>query len=552
MSLGAENLGMREKVTQEERNERLLAPIVRGTVHHGAAQNVIDGGADLTGRRQLVTNVLATWLAQGVYIVAGFIMPRAIDLHLGQTLLGVWDFAWSLVGYFVLVQIGIINSINRFVARYHAEDDRSGINRTISSVTCVLASMSVAILLILSALYWFVLPKYMGARFGNSLGDVQRTVALLGSEVAVQTLFAGFGGVLQGLHRWKLYTILQAGGYAISVLCMILALTLGASLPTIAMIHFCGVVATWVVIAISAHRIYPSLKIRVSLATRGEAWRLIHFGTKSFIPQIGELLVNQTVNLLIVSYLGPAALAVYSRPRNLAASLRTLVSKMAAVLIPSTGSLEARGQIEELQSLTIKSTRYAAFLTLPFTLLLVILGGPILSIWMGAGYSSDVLAGVLGLGTALILMQTPAFSILVGINRHGPPGRAHFVACLVTALLVPVALGRFKFGLLGTAICATAPLSFLYAFYMPFYTARSLKMSLPRYLRGSLKQPILSSLLFGACLLGSRLAFARNAGLAVLVGCLAGGFLLAPVYWRWALPPSLKERIKSLFRASRC
>ena len=52
---------------------------------------------DLTGRDRLVSNVLFSWGGNFVFIIAGFIMPRMIDRRLGQELLGIWDFAWSLV-----------------------------------------------------------------------------------------------------------------------------------------------------------------------------------------------------------------------------------------------------------------------------------------------------------------------------------------------------------------------------------------------------------------------------------------------------------------------
>jgi hypothetical protein len=54
-------------------------------------------------------------------MVSGFLVPRLIDRNLGQDALGIWDFAWSLVVYFNLVQMGIIGSISRSVAFHRAQ-----------------------------------------------------------------------------------------------------------------------------------------------------------------------------------------------------------------------------------------------------------------------------------------------------------------------------------------------------------------------------------------------------------------------------------------------
>src|ERR1700694_3507173 len=92
------------------------------------------GDDDLSGRDRLVWNVIASWAGHFVFIVAGFIMPRQIDRHIGQVGLGVWDFGWTAVNYFFLAQIGVGVSVNRYVARYRSARDNEGLGRMISSV----------------------------------------------------------------------------------------------------------------------------------------------------------------------------------------------------------------------------------------------------------------------------------------------------------------------------------------------------------------------------------------------------------------------------------
>ncbi|MCH8193555.1 MAG: hypothetical protein IIA65_06015, partial [Planctomycetes bacterium] len=100
---------------------------------------------DVTGRDQLVSNVLFSWASHLVFVAAGFIMPRMIDNHLGQELLGVWDFGWSLVAYFSLVNAGINSSINRYVAKYYGARDIAGVNDVASSGLCVLGLAAVVV-----------------------------------------------------------------------------------------------------------------------------------------------------------------------------------------------------------------------------------------------------------------------------------------------------------------------------------------------------------------------------------------------------------------------
>ena len=86
------------------------------------------------GRERFGRNVAFAWGGYMVNVISGFLVPRLISDQLGQVTLGVWDFSWSFVSYFGLVQLGMGGSISRYVARYRAKNDVAGLNRSVSSI----------------------------------------------------------------------------------------------------------------------------------------------------------------------------------------------------------------------------------------------------------------------------------------------------------------------------------------------------------------------------------------------------------------------------------
>ena len=140
------------------------APAPEAVSAADAAAAVADAGDprqdDLTGRDRFVWNVLASWAGHFVFIVAGFIMPRQIDRHVGQVGLGVWDFGWTAVIYFSLAQIGVGVSVNRYVARYRSARDNEGLGRLISSVMLMqlVVAFVVMVMAMASAVFAFSLP----------------------------------------------------------------------------------------------------------------------------------------------------------------------------------------------------------------------------------------------------------------------------------------------------------------------------------------------------------------------------------------------------------
>ncbi len=500
------------------------------------------GDADLTGRERMTWNVLTSWAGQIVFIIAGFIMPRMVDQHLGQQALGVWDFAWSLVAYFRLVQGGIVSSVNRYVAKYRVVGDEEGVNCAVSSVSCVLLVMGTVItgLTIVAALQ---VPNLLSDQVGEYVNDAKWVILFLGLSIAVQITFAGFGGVVTGCHRWDLHNAIYAGTHVLTVAAMITALVLGAGLPALGFVTLCGELIGRLVRCVVAYRVYPPLSVRLAHARWSTARSMLGFGGKSYLPRIGELLLNQTTSVLIIAYMGPSALALYARPRALVRHVRTIVQKFAMVLTPTASSFHATNKREELRTLLVTTTRYAAYISLPLVLLLAILGNPILHIWMGENYVLGLVPAILAGGHLSLLIQRPVLAILTGMNMHGRPGLINFCASAIGAALTAVALGPLDLGLVGAALAVTVPLTIANAIYVPIYACQLLDVPIRRYLVDSMRGPVLCAMAFSAPLVVAHIAFAGRPIAMLGCGMGIGGPILAGLYWRYVLPPSYKRKL---------
>lgn len=503
-----------------------------------------DGTADVTGRGKLLRNVLASWGAQFVFIVFGFVLPRMIDGSLGRTALGVWDFSWSVVMYFTLVQAGITASVNRFVSRYRALDDPAAINRAVSSVTLVLLAMGV-IILGLSIGARFAMPTWFAGRLGDYAGDAGWLVLLLGISLAVQTGLSAFGGVLTGHHRWELHNAILAGGYLLQAVGIIVALLLGAGLPVLGAVVLFGECVSRLMSTTMAHRICPTLRVSPRLATWAEARQMFVFGAQGSLPNIGDLVLYSSTSALIVAHLGPASLALFARPMALIRHARTLVQKFAYVLVPTASSLQAMEREEDLRAFMVSATRYGAFIALPIVAVLCVVGGPLLHVWMGPDYARDAVIGTLAAGHALVLIQRPVFSVLVGLDKHGRAGVALLIGALLSIGGVYVGLGVFEAGLLGAALGVVVPLSIVNGLYLPAFACRLLDLPLRRYLADALGRPLWCTAIFAACLIVARWTLADYPLAALGAGLLGGGGVLVWLYWLYVLPASLKAQLRS-------
>lgn len=505
---------------------------------------------DLTGKNRRAYNVIVGWLGQLIFVASGFILPRMIDTSLGKETLGVWDFAWSMITYFEFIYGGLISSVNRYVAKHRAVGDIDGVNTAVNSVFVVLLFFAILIALLSSSSFFF-LPLFMGEKLGSQLADAQWVILYLGLGLAMKIGLAIFGGILTGCHRWDLQHGINAANRLITLIGMIAVLSLGGGLPTLALVYFCLETLVFCSRCSLVFRICPGLRINPRLARRATIVNMWRFSLKTLLPDIGDLLSNQTFNLLLVWFLGPAALASYNRPRGLIRNAQTFVRRYAFTLTPTASSLQAMSADREIREIFIRSCQTGAYIIFPMIATLVISGGPILQVWMGPEYADDVLPAVLALGYLPFLLQLPLNSLLQGFNSHGWPGLFKFIASVTGIGSAFIALSLFHSSATGAAIALFLPFWISEFIATPLYAAKKHHFSLQTYWLSGILKPLLLMMPMILCLLVFRFTYATQPLTMVLAGVPAGLLCFAISYWFFGASKEIQQKISSYFQLSR-
>lgn len=374
--------------------------------------------ADMTGRRQLGRNVLSSWVSYLVFIVFGFILPRAIDDAVGQAALGVWDLSWAFVSYLSLSMIGIGASVNRYVARYRAAGETLALCRIVSSVIAIQVLIAIGVFLVTVAL-GVAIPRVFEQQLGAEAVTAGWVVLLLGSALSVQMGFDAYRGILTGCHRWGIYNSLNAGGYAITAIGMLIVLSKNGGLKEMAAVHLFITVITELVRLQLAKHVCPEISLRWEYINRTDIKKVVKFGVHAILLGLPRVLIVQTVNIIVVAQMGPGALAVLARPLALVTHISTLLGKFSAVLTPTAGSLQGSSQEEELRTFAVSMMRAGWILAvLPLSFLFV-LGDRVIDLWMGPGYVNWKITAILAAGSLLPLSQSAITRILIGLNEHG-------------------------------------------------------------------------------------------------------------------------------------
>jgi O-antigen/teichoic acid export membrane protein len=484
---------------------------------------------DLSGQNRFGRNVAFAWGGYLVNVVAGFIMPRLISDHLGQVTLGIWDFAWSVVSYFGLLQLGLSGSVQRYVAKYRAAGDTKALSKSVSTIGLSLKVSGVLAMILTLVVSGWVIPQFH-EKLGSQMESTRLVVAFLGLEVAFSIMLTVYGGILVGCHRWDANNLISATCYLIMTIGMVCAILEGGGLAALAAIHCVTMTAGELVRRRLARRICPEFTMDFRLAT-WEIWKeQAKFSLKSLIPRIADLLSNQSLALLLTYFLGPAMLAIYSRPRNLMRQGQTIAAKFGAILIPTASSLQAQADHIQLQATFLRSTLFISSLTMPAVGMLALFGDEIIHVWMGQAYIYAGLVPILAVGSFPSLVQEPVWSILTGMNAHGRVGIWKLGAAVCSAVFLGLGLFFFRWQLVAAALAFALPNLVVDGIVAPILACRILGISARTYYAKTYLRPLIGTLPFLCLIWIAKAAFPTMPAMGILLGALASVLLMA-IYW---------------------
>ncbi|WP_022940392.1 MATE family efflux transporter [Psychromonas hadalis] len=504
--------------------------------------------ADLTGQDRFAWNLLVSWASQLVLIFSGFIMPRLVDEQVGQASLGIWDFGWSFVSYLSLVGLGMGACFNRYIAKHRAAGDFVSLNKVANSAVFVQLIFS-AITAMTTISFYFLLPLYFSDTLQDNIVTAQWVVLFLGLSISVKMIAGSASGLLTGYHRWDIHNALHAGDSILSLILMVIALYFtDLSVAGMAIGYLLSTIVFETLRFVFVNKHCKEFHFNLHLANLATCKEMLLFGIKSMLSNVPPIILLQTISIMLVSMIGPAALAIFARPMALTKQIRTFMTKFTLMLTPTTGSMQGAGDMKAIQTLFVNTTKLSFAFTLPSLGFLFIYGDVVLQYWMGSEYALSTLVMILALGQLLPMGQDTSIRILMGMNQHGRISLVAFIVIFAVFALGLMFTGIDSWQLTTAALLFVIPMNIVYGFIVPIYTCRELKIAWLSYVRQSFLKPVLYILPYLGLLAWSRQAFNSNDVLIAWSAFIAAGIVTIIIYFIYLVPEKMQQKISSRFK----
>lgn len=483
--------------------------------------------------RGSVAQTLMTMVNIGVGL---FMLPFMIS-QLGESLYGIWILIGGFTASLYLFDFGFATAITRFMSRFISQGDNEAANRVINSSLVIYTGLSLLILLTTLVIVW-ISPIWV--ENPDNVKMVQLLIFLAGLSLTISFPFKAFSGIATAYVRYDLMAWTRIAIKIATTALTIAALLNGFKLVAVAVIQFGGSLASDFAVAAIARYLFKPLRIKRSFIDKATIRSLTGYSSWAFMIDITTLLKGKGDIFIIGALLGTGPLTIYYVGVRLADYSLQFLSKATGMTTPVFAGYQARGESESLRNKTIFFIRLNLLLGAYAAYTLVLLGEPLIKLWMGEQFQHlqayHVLA-IMIVGRIVSFTFIPLHNVLMAI------GKPRFMATLVlveAAISLPtvyLALAVFELGIAGAAAAIVFPLFLTRTIVLPLIVQKQIELSVMRLYAGILKPILLIAL---ATTLSANLVL-KLIEVNSLFSLVATGAAISLIYWALLLLTPTRE-----------
>lgn len=370
----------------------------------------------MSHNRSFLFDAGSNYLRMIAAILGTVFLTRAMALHWGMNDFGRWSLITSVMGFALLVDLGLSNIVLK----------ASGSGPT-AGASDVLGSALVA-LLVLSLVAGVALTVALYSMFPDMDSALAIAVLILSFRATLASLpWTVCRSALYARGKMAQTNLMQSVGLLVYSFVACMALYHGAGLAKVAAISLAFTLLDSVLLFVLLTRYLPDVKLRPRFSA-ASLRPMLSLGGASVLVNIAGFILLKTDPIIVKTFLPFAQVAIYAVALKIAENLFLLCKQLVNALTPQAIRAGSSGDTLQQAALFERVSRYVMAVGAPLYVSSLILGGPAISLWLSKDYeSSAALLNILLLAMVLSIPQ------LVGSNLLTFSGRHNKTATFITA-----------------------------------------------------------------------------------------------------------------------
>ncbi|WP_448567855.1 oligosaccharide flippase family protein [Thalassotalea ganghwensis] len=426
--------------------------------------------------------VILSYLSIALRNICSLILIPLIIYHVGKNQYGLYSLVTSLAGYLIILELGLSNTVIRFITRYQAKDSQQELERFIR-VIFTIYSIVTMIVVVIGMLIWVNLPEIFSKSLTDSeIDTLKYAFAILILNVSITLMGNSFNGIISAFERFTFQKMTEIVAFLIRFGLVILLLKLEYGIVTIVVVDTLtnGLLVTSRIIYVLKK---TPLKLVPAMPVKAEIQELslytLFIGINVIVNQ-----VNWRVDTLIIGVLTDSvSLAVFNIGSQLILCFIAFASAISNIFAPKVMKLVANNvDTNVLLDEVIRIGRMQMFI-LGFALSAFIgFGQTFVQLFVGQEFEQAYwVALVTMVPFTFVLAQTSTNAILQALNKH----KIRSLMLLATSLiniLISIYLVA-KVGIVGAAIGTAIALILGELILVNIYLIKSIDLNMITFYR---------------------------------------------------------------------
>lgn len=419
-----------------------------------------------------------------VNILAGLVVglgytPIMIRL-LGQSEFGLYSLIGSLVAYLSVLDMGLGNTIVRYVSKNRAVGDKkseSELNGLFLAVYSVIGLITLAV----GSILYFNIDNMFGATL--SLDQIERAkimMILLVFNVAISFPLSVFASLMQAYERFVFLRVFNIISVLLKPMIALPFLFMGYGAVTLV------VTATIVNIACLLTNVYYCFKYLDIHFKRGHfekafLYEISGYAFFIFLNAIMDKIYWGTGQFILGMVSGTIQVAIYAIAMQFMNMYMQFSNAISGVLLPKVTMMVANGATsKDLTSLMIKIGRLQYIVIGYILVMFFLVGKEFIYLWAGENYiSAYPMILILMIGLLIALVQNAGIAILQAMNLNRYRMTAYTIIAVIN-IFTSVILAKM-YGGMGCAISTAVALLISTGLIMNRYYHKRIGIDIPLF-----------------------------------------------------------------------
>jgi O-antigen/teichoic acid export membrane protein len=364
----------------------------------------------------VIRNVASSYLGFAAQAATALLLTPFLVHRLGPVQYGVWILLTTILGYFQLLELGIMPAVIRYVSHHRARSETADVNSVIGSALLVLLGLAAVTVPITALVAWLAPPLFHLLEVDQGL--LTRGIVLVGIAAIVAYFRRLFTAVIVGHQQFPLLNLCSASGTVLGALASVVVVRGGHGILALVGVTI-GQLAYETLFQLAVlYRIF-GVATDPRLTRREHLRKLVGYSAFAFLSDVSLNISHRMDAVVIGLFLPEAAITSYSLGTKIAQMIENFTDPLIDTFFPFASEVHAAAEPGSLRRLLTNGTRISLILAAPALTIAGWYGGDLIAWWLGAEFvaaSLPVLQVFLAI-VGLSIFEATAARILLGVGQ---------------------------------------------------------------------------------------------------------------------------------------